>query len=229
MGLIKKLTRSSGATDLPADQKQRQVQGGTGLTTHTAARRTSSRAVAKSKLPQRGPTASGIPPLKEPKLPLGRSAILILCTQDRRPYWHVFKKAPSTTLGWEWERHLPAVPVKPGKSTPTAASANAQIAPEGEGLDIGGRYWEGWYCPGCNQSQQQVNNGFLHFYYCYCGARLCAGPGNNQDRNPICPNCATERRVTSSLGRHPISGVHGAEHSGAGGKTLPGPDRKQIG
>lgn len=229
MGLIEKLTGSSSRSHVPASRKGSERQDRTALADQQAESRTGRRAVGKSQLLHRGPDAPGIPPLKKPKLPPGRSAILILCTRDRRPYWHVFKKAPSTTLGWEWERHLPAVPAKPGERTPTDTPQHAEASSGEGGLDVGGRYWPGWYCPGCNQAQQQVHNGYFHLQYCPCGANLCAGPGGAEDRNPTCPNCGTERTFSGGVGKNPISGVHEAEQSPGGGQYLSGPGRKQIG
>jgi hypothetical protein len=229
MGLIEKLNRAARESRVPTSRTEDAGYSETAASIQRRAEATPKRAPGKRRPLHRGPKSAGIPPLKEPKLPPGRSAILILCTRDRRPYWHVFKKAPSTTLGWEWERHLPAVPAKPREKAPITATNHAEISPDENDLHIGGRYWPGWYCPGCNQMQKQKPNGYAHFRCCPCGANFCLGPGRDQDRNPTCPNCGTERTYEGGLSKDPISGVHEAEQSPGGGQYLSGPGRKQIG
>lgn len=234
MGLIEKLTQFSGESRVPALRETgksgaTESQSSSNLPDHSSKTAGKQRHYGKVGNLNREPESSGIPPLKKPKLPAGRSAILILCTRNRRPYWHVFKRTPSTDLGWEWERHLPAVPMRPGESTPAVTTDHAKASYGEESLNIGGRYWEDWYCPGCNQLQQRVQNGFFHLQSCSCGANVCAGPGRDQDRNPICPNCGTEHTFSGRVAGTSISGVHAVEKPPGGRQPLSGPERKQIG
>lgn len=160
----------------------------------------------------------GIPPIKDPQLPPGRTAALIACTRTRRVYWIVFKQAPESEYGWIWERNVPAVPDEHANNqfdTATARSCNEG----GEKLPLGGRDWGDWSCPGCGQPQILAgDNDFIHRRICKCGLGCCLGPGPDGATVPTCPNCQSRIPEEAQIRRTLAGTQHASQLPHAAGE-----------
>lgn len=164
-----------------------------------------------------------IPPLKEPPLPPRRAASLMACTITRRAYWVVFKHAAS---GWIWERNIPAVPLPRAN----AESAKGTVSSQNKdlpALEVGGKYWGDWRCPGCGQPQIGRGEDYLHCHSCPCGMPCCFGSSSDKDNDPPCPNCGRSLRSGAGIRRRLSNTTHGKLDLGDS-RTLDGSDRPEL-
>jgi len=172
-------------------------------------------------------TKVGIPPLKAPTLPTGRAAALIACTKTCRAYWIVFKRSPGSHAGWEWERNLRAVPLPNARNTYEQIPFTNEITPTHEDLDMGGKDWGSWSCPGCGQRQIRRGRHQVHLTPCLCGMYCCLGPGVEEDHHPNCPNCGRTVQETSRI----ETTLHNAHHGLNGlpdGRAVSAPTRRAL-
>ncbi len=209
MSFLERITRKTPVTRPHSDTVETQ---------DTAARSTNP--------PARRYKDSGIPPITDPNLPLGRAAILIACTRTRRAYWIVFRHAPNSDHGWVWERNLPALPDKTNGTRVSTVSTISATSTADTQLPVGGRNWGDWSCPGCGQQQLAAGNGkYIHLQPCRCGTECCLGPGADDDSEPRCPNCRKQIRIGEGINR---ALPRHASQSPDAATGIPTTDRRQI-
>lgn len=166
------------------------------------------------------PNKPGIPPVREPELPPGRAATIMACTKTGRAYWIVFKRNSQEEAGWEWERNLTAAPSTKKKHKKASANPTQIVkASTGAALQMGGRDWGGWSCPGCGTAQRVDPSGYVHFRLCPCGTKICLGSGVNGDGQQRCPHC---HRDLSSLPGRVTQHLENVHKSGARSDQKPG-------
>lgn len=226
MGLIERMTGKNGSVQTPSRSTRGTVPERTPRNVKAPANRNRSQRAAV-RVNHSGGKPAGLPMLKRPNLPPGRAAILIACTRTKRAYWHVFKREPASTLGWEWERHLTAVPDTTSDLSYESPSSRSEVSTADYGLDIGGRDWGDWYCPGCGQDQIPRGTGNIHLDPCKCGIGCCLGPGQDKDENPECPNCGDVIKPLAGPAFRPISGINRAD-TGESNQGIKGGRRKEI-
>lgn len=165
-------------------------------------------------------SSSGIPPLKEPKLPPGCAAVLIACTRSGRAYWIVFERIGSD---WCWKLNLPATPADSKAETGLDPRASGDVV---ELIPMGGKDWGNWSCPGCGQKQiSRGSRNYVHRTPCTCGTPCCLGPGVADDGLPTCPNCGREVTWNKQIGRD----MYGPPTAGSlANKPMGGAHAKQI-